>query len=379
MIVSGEGSLDACTTARSCQISLAPNPSCCFACAHQAIALTDDLSDELSDGQNDRQTAVDALVDHDVNEPACVMVFNANDASGAAGLSADTTAIASVGAHALPVVTGAYSRDTHEIHGYFALGEEAVTDQARTVLEDIAVAVFKVGFVGTPENISAIAEIASDYSDVPLVAYMPDLSWWSTTQIEDYQDAFKALLLPQTTVLAGNHSTLWRWLMPDWSSAKSPTARDIAQAAQAFGAPYTLVTGIALPDMFIDNVLASPQAVLASGKFERFEAVFCGAGDTLSAALCAMLATGTDLPEAMTEALSYLDRCLHAGFRPGMGHVVPDRLFWAQDEDDSKANPDGGADQPLTDAPSFPLGRPAAMTPSALDLTENPPHNVTKH
>ena len=116
-----------CTTARSCQISLASNPSSCSVCAHQAITLIDDLSDELSDRLNDRVTPIDALADHDVNEPACVMVFNANDASGAAGLSADTTAIASVGAHALPVVTGAYSRDTHEIHGYFALGDEAVT------------------------------------------------------------------------------------------------------------------------------------------------------------------------------------------------------------------------------------------------------------
>jgi hydroxymethylpyrimidine/phosphomethylpyrimidine kinase len=29
-----------------------------------------------------------------------------------------------------------------------------------------------------------------------------------------------------------------------------------------------------------------------------------------------------------------MDRCLDAGFRPGMGHVLPDRLFWAQPEED---------------------------------------------
>ena len=98
--------------------------------------------------------------------------------------------------------------------------------------------------------------------------------------------------------------------------------------------PYTLVTGIMLPDQHIDNVLASPQSVLASEKYERLEAVFSGAGDTLSAALAALLASGTDLVAATGEALSYMDRCLDAGFRPGMGHVIPDRLFWAQDEDE---------------------------------------------
>ena len=50
--------------------------------------------------------------------------------------------------------------------------------------------------------------------------------------------------------------------------------------------------------------------------------------------MAALLASGTDLVAATTEALAYMDRCLDAGFRPGMGHVLPDRLFWAQPEGD---------------------------------------------
>jgi hydroxymethylpyrimidine/phosphomethylpyrimidine kinase len=270
--------------------------------------------------------------DDDDASPACVMVFNASDPSGAGGLSADVTAIASVGAHALPVVTGAYARDTAEIFEHFSFDEEAVAEQARALLEDVPVQVFKVGFVGSPEAISTIAELAADYADVPVVAYMPSLSWWNEVQIDLYQDAFRELMLPQTTVLVGNHSTLWRWLLPDWSSTRSPGARDIAKAAAEVGVPYTLVTGMPLPDQFIENVLATPEAVVHTEKFERFDAVFAGAGDTLSATLAALLASGCDLSSATTEALSYLDRCLDGGFRPGMGNVVPDRLFWAQPE-----------------------------------------------
>ncbi|MBC7917960.1 MAG: bifunctional hydroxymethylpyrimidine kinase/phosphomethylpyrimidine kinase [Rhodoferax sp.] len=278
--------------------------------------------------------------DTDDGPSACVMVFNANDPSGAGGLTADLMAVASVGAHALPVVTGAYTRDTTEIYDHFPMDDEAVGEQARTILEDVPVQVFKVGFVGSPENLSAVAEIASDYSDVPLVAYMPDLSWWQEVLIDQYLDACNELLLPQTTVLVGNHSTLSRWLLPDWSSERSPTARDIAKAANEFGVPYTLVTGIPLPEQFIDNVLCSPTSVICSAKYERFEATFAGAGDTLSAALAALVASGTELSEAVTEALSYLDRCLESGFRPGMGQVVPDRLFWAQPDDDEEDTED---------------------------------------
>lgn len=279
--------------------------------------------------------AVDDAAD-DAGNPACVIVFNASDPSGAGGLAADVTAIASVGAHALPVVTGAYARDSAEIYDHFAFEEDVVAEQARAILEDIPVQVFKVGFIGSPETISTVAEIAADYAEVPLIAYMPDLSWWDEGQIDLYLDAFRELLLPQTTVLVGNHSTLWRWLLPDWSSERSPTPRDIAKAASDLGVPYTLVTGIPLPDQYIDNVLATPQATLGSEKFERFEAVFSGAGDTLSAALAALVASGTDLAGAATEALAYLDRCLDAGFRPGMGNVVPDRLFWAQPEGETE-------------------------------------------
>lgn len=267
---------------------------------------------------------------------ACVLVFNANDPSGAGGLTGDVLAMGSVGVHTLPTVTGSYARDTSGIHDFFPFDEEAVSEQARTIAEDVPIQVIKVGFAGSPENLAAIAEIADDYEGVPVVAYMPNLSWWDDDRIDDYLDAFQELLMPQTSVLVGHHSTLRRWLLPDWEGERNPSPRDIARAASQRGVPYTLVTGVPLPEQHIDNVLATPETVVAHEKFERIEAVFAGAGDTLSAALAALLATGMDLPEATREALSYLDRCLDEGFSPGMGQVIPDRLFWAQPEGESE-------------------------------------------
>ena len=113
----------------------------------------------------------------DEASPACVLVFNASDPSGAGGLTADISTIASVGGHPIAVVTGAYARDTAQIFDHFSFDDEAVSEQARAVLEDLPVQAIKVGFVGSPENISAIAEITTDYDEVPVIAYMPDLSW----------------------------------------------------------------------------------------------------------------------------------------------------------------------------------------------------------
>lgn len=273
--------------------------------------------------------------------PVCVLSFNSSDPCGASGLSADISTISSIGGHALPVTCGAYARDTARIYEHFSLDDEAVTEQARTVLEDIAVTAIKVGFVGSPANLAAIATISSDYPNIPIISYMPDLSWWEDDKQDQYLDAFKELVLPQTSVLVGNHNTLWRWLLPDWESSRSPSARDIAMAAEALEVPYVLVTGIPLPDQFVDNVLTTAQSVLGNSKYEMFDATFTGAGDTLSAAITALLATGNDLGAATLEALEYLDHSLDAGFRPGMGHYLPDRLFWAQpvEEEESEDDP----------------------------------------
>ena len=303
--------------------------------------------------------------------PVCVMTFNACDPSGMGGLTADITAIASAGGHALAVVTGTYIRDTTEIFDHVCFDEDTVSEQARTALEDMSIGAIKVGFVGSAEAISVVAEIAADYAEVPLIAYMPDLSWWDVQKIDDYLDAFRELMLPQTTVLVGNHSSLWRWLLPDWQGERNPSAKDIAKAAAQLGVPYTLVTGMPLADEFVDNVLATPQASLYSEKFERFEAVFSGSGDTLSAALTALLANGHDLELATEEALKYLDQALSAGFNPGMGHSVPDRMFWAQTDDSA------GDDDSLEDFPT--VANTNAEPLAERPFFDMPPHGTTKH
>jgi hydroxymethylpyrimidine/phosphomethylpyrimidine kinase len=224
-------------------------------------------------------------------------------------------------------------RDTAEVFDQLTIETDAVVEQARSILEDVTIAAWKVGHLGSAEGVSAVAEVLSDYPDVPLVSFMPNLSWLDDEALSGYLDAFRELILPATEVLVGNHKTLTDFLLPEWDSERPPSARELAVAAAEHGTRFVLVTGVHLAskgtEQFIDNVLASPQGALTGEKFELFEASFVGAGDTLSAALAALLASGAELQAAVGEALTFLDQSLDAGFRPGMGNVVPDRFFWA--------------------------------------------------
>ena len=284
---------------------------------------------------NPEEIAADAAAEalQDAPAPACVMSFNAADPSGAAGLAGDIATLAAMGAHALPVTTSILMRDSAEIFDHHAIDPEAVAEQARTVLQDITVAGMKVGFLGSADTVSAVAEILSDYPDLPLVSYLPNLNWLDDDQAQPYLEAFRELILPATEVLVGNHKTLTDFLLPEWDSERPPSARELAVAAGEHGTRYVLVTGIMLTakgtEQYIDNVLASPQGALSGEKFEMFEASFVGAGDTLSAALAALLAAGSELQSAVGEALAFMDQSLDSGFRPGMGSVIPDRFFWA--------------------------------------------------
>jgi hypothetical protein len=122
----------------------------------------------------------------------------------------------------------------------------------------------------------------------------------------------------------------------------------LAAAMKQFGQPKK--EEIAKYEQFIDNVLASPQGALTGEKFERFDAAFVGAGDTLAAALASLLAAGNELQAAVGEALAFLDQSLDAGFRPGMGHIVPDRFFWAMPQgEEGDEEPVDEADTPADD------------------------------
>lgn len=277
-------------------------------------------ADSPPDAQHDEQEAP---------APACVMSFNASEPSGASGLAGDVATIAAMGAHALPVVTSILLRDTAEIFDQHPIDSDTVVEQARSILEDISITAWKVGFLGSAEGVSAVAEVLSDYPDVPLVAYLPAITWLDEEQQQSYLDAFRELVLPQTLVLVGNHKTLTDFLLPDWDADRPASPRELAVAAAQHGAEHVLVTGITLPNQFVDNVLANAQGPIAGERFERFEVSFVGAGDTLSAALAALLSVGAEVHEAVAEALSFLDQSLDAGFRPGMGNVIPDRFFWA--------------------------------------------------
>jgi hydroxymethylpyrimidine/phosphomethylpyrimidine kinase len=186
--------------------------------------------------------------------------------------------------------------------------------------------------LGSSENITAIAEIVSDYPDVPLVLD-PVLASGRGDALasDDMVEALRELLLPQSTIATPNSLELRRLAESDDEEAEPEDLVSCAQRLLALGCEYLLATGTHEAGAEVVNTLYGQDGVLRTDRWERLPGTYHGSGCTLASAIAAALANGLEVPEAVREAQEYTWQALAGGFRPGMGQFLPDRFFWARE------------------------------------------------
>jgi hydroxymethylpyrimidine/phosphomethylpyrimidine kinase len=269
-----------------------------------------------------------------ISAPPIVLTFAATDPSGGSGVQADMLTLSSMGCHALSVITAVTIQDTSGVEDVMALDADWVAGQARCLLEDMPVTAFKIGLLGSVEAITAIAEVVSDYPDIPLVLD-PVMTSGRGDELatDDMVAAMRELLVPQTTVITPNGLEARRLVLDPDDDSDDPTPAECARRILDFGCQYVLLSGTHDNTPQVVNVLHSADGVVRSDDWQRLPGKFHGAGSTLAAALAATIANGLPMPEAVRDAQEYTWQALKFAYRPGMGHQLPDRLFWALDEE----------------------------------------------
>jgi len=269
--------------------------------------------------------------------PPIVLSFAASDPSGGAGIQADLMTISSMGCHALSVITALTVQDTVGIDSVLCFDADWVDDQARKLLEDMPVDAFKIGLLGSTENIEAIAGILSDYPDIPLV-FDPVLASGRGDELADEEmiAAIQSLLLPHTTVLTPNSIEARRLVCKSelGEDEGDLSLEECARRLLAYGCEYALLTGTHENTPQVVNDLYHASGLLRSDRWERLPGSYHGSGCTLASAVAAGLAHGLEVDEAVREAQEYTWQALAAGFHPGMGQFIPDRFFWARKKED---------------------------------------------
>lgn len=273
--------------------------------------------------------------------PPVVLTFAATDPTSGAGVQADILTLSSIGCHPTSVVTAITVQDTMGVDNVLVFDAEWVEEQARAVLEDMEVVVFKLGMLGSVENIAVIAEIIADYPDA-LLLIDPVLTSGRGDELasEEMQEAMFDLLLPQATLITPNSLEARRLAFMEDSEEEEENASldESARRLLAAGCEHVLITGTHERTQEVTNTLYGQNGTARSWNWDRLPGSYHGSGCTLASAIAACLAHGLSMEEAVAEAQEYTWATLKGAFRPGMGQYIPDRLFWARDEDGSKDN-----------------------------------------
>lgn len=271
--------------------------------------------------------------------PPIVMVFAATDPTGGAGLQADIMTLASMGCHPVSVVTAITIQDTMGVDEVQPIDGEWVSDQARCILEDMPVAAFKIGVLGSLEAVAAVAEVVSDYPEIPLILD-PVLASGRGDELasEEMLAAIRELLIPQTTIVTPNSIEARRLAADDGNESDNPDLAECARRILASGCEYVLITGTHENTGEVVNTLYNSDGVVRSDSWPRLPGSYHGSGCTLASALAAWLAHGLDVGEAAHAAQEYTWRTLQAGFRPGMGQHLPDRFFFLREHNAATAD-----------------------------------------
>ncbi|MFZ5484912.1 MAG: bifunctional hydroxymethylpyrimidine kinase/phosphomethylpyrimidine kinase [Pseudomonadota bacterium] len=268
-----------------------------------------------------------------------VLSFAATDPTGGAGSQADLLTLASLGCHPLTVITAVTVQDTVGVDDFLALDAAWIVDQARGILEDVPVAAFKLGMLGSVEAVAAIAEIVSDYPDIPLVLD-PVLASGRGDELADDEliSAMRDLLLPQTTLITPNSMEARRLAEDDLNDEDDdPDLEECAARLIDLGCEHVLITGSHEQTTKVINNLYSIEGLLLSLEWERLPGSYHGSGCTLASAVAALLAQGLSITDAVKSAQEYTYEALRNSYRIGMGQHIPDRLFWARDGEDDAA------------------------------------------
>ncbi|MBA4489237.1 bifunctional hydroxymethylpyrimidine kinase/phosphomethylpyrimidine kinase [uncultured Paracoccus sp.] len=265
---------------------------------------------------------------------AIALTIAGSDSGGGAGIQADLKTFSALGVYGASVLTAVTAQNTRAVTAVEMVSARLVKAQIAAVLDDLAVGAIKIGMLGDPQVIRAVAEgLRGCAMPVVLDPVMVAKSGDRLLAAEAVS-ALRDELLPLATLLTPNLPEAAALLEPEAAPdavADTPAAQ--GRALLAMGPDWVLMkgghaAGAVCTDLLIgpeDRVFRAPRIATRNTH---------GTGCTLSAAIAAGLAQGMDMPQAVARAHDYLQSAIAAAdrLRIGSGHgpVHHFHAFWME-------------------------------------------------
>lgn len=251
-------------------------------------------------------------------KPPVALSIAGLDPSGGAGVIADVKTFTAFGCFATAAVTSVTFQNTVGISGAVHQSAKDVRSQILPIIEDFQIAGAKTGMLPTREIISEVARL---FRETNLPAPVVDPVVRSTSGYDLIDDAALHALISELVPLA-------RLVTPNIPEAERITGlcitneegmREAARLIRERGARAVLIKGGHLAGEAIDVLDDKGQVKIFRG--ERIETTSThGTGCTLAAAICACLAHGMNLENAVETAKRFVASAIRQAPRIGHGH-----------------------------------------------------------
>ena len=237
-----------------------------------------------------------------------VLSIAGSDSGGGAGIQADLKAFAACGVHGMTAITAITAQNTVGVSAIHTVPADVIIAQVRAVVEDIGVDSVKIGMLGNPETVAAVADALSLLpADVPVVIDPVMVAESGATLLDNpARAALIDRLLPRATVLTPNLPEAQALAGDPVGEAgggeaeQGVDARALARAVYDLGPANVVITGghrAVISDLFFDG----QQFVEIDGP-RHADGSAHGSGCTHSSLLAACLAWGYEPLEAARTA-----------------------------------------------------------------------------
>jgi hydroxymethylpyrimidine/phosphomethylpyrimidine kinase len=250
-----------------------------------------------------------------------VLTIAGSDSSGGAGIQADLKTFAAIGCYGMSVITALTAQNTRGVVGIHAVPPAFAVQQIEAVFADIGADAVKIGMLYSAELVAAVAEALKKHGarKIVLDPVMVAQSGDKLLQ-EDAVEAIKVHLMPLADVVTPNlpeASVLTGHSLKNW--------KDVERAAKILaehGSRSVLIKG----GHGAENKSIDLLFLAGANRFIRLEAERIktrnnhGTGCTLSSAIAAYLARGSDIETAVQKAKAFMNQAIAAGARYQIGH-----------------------------------------------------------
>jgi hydroxymethylpyrimidine/phosphomethylpyrimidine kinase len=247
----------------------------------------------------------------------CALTIAGSDSSGGAGIQADLRTFAALEAYGASAVTAVTSQNTLGVRAVVALEPAFVAEQIDAVLDDIPVGAIKTGMLANQGIVEAVTRELLK-CNVPVVVDPVMVAKSGAALLDDAAvDVVKTRLLPRAALVTPNLAEAER--LVGFRVRNLEEQEHAARALVALGAAAALVKGGHGSGDPVDVLFdGSTVETLTSTRIDTPHTH--GTGCTYAAAICALLARGRPLVEAVFEAHTFVREAIRQAPGLGRGH-----------------------------------------------------------